>query len=108
MVQCSGREGLGSVWGHTLPWKIAGSAPPVTGNTGFHEHNRKDLTAGDVRFTSKIGALYAFRDALAGARSRHPDAGSRRQIGGRQNPQPETTGTTAANSNSRRTSSPCA
>ena len=69
---------------------------------------RKDLTAGDVRFTSKIGALYAFRDALAGARSRHPDAGSRRQIGGRQNSQPETAGTTAANSNSPWTSSPCA
>jgi alpha-L-fucosidase len=45
----------------TRPWKIAGSAaPPVAGNTAFNERNRKDLTAADVRYTTKGGVLYAF------------------------------------------------
>jgi alpha-L-fucosidase len=46
----------------TRPWKISGNAPaPQPGRQqGFNERNRKDLTADDVRFTSKNGALYAF------------------------------------------------
>jgi alpha-L-fucosidase len=49
----------------TRPWKVAGSAaPPVVGNTAgntaFNERTRKDLTASDVRYTTKGGALYAF------------------------------------------------
>ena len=34
--------------------------PPRPQNAGFNERNRKDLTAADVRFTTKGGALYAF------------------------------------------------
>ena len=42
-------------------WKIAGSAaPPVAGNTAVNERNRKDLTAADVRYTTKSSTLYAF------------------------------------------------
>ena len=45
----------------TRPWKIAGSAaPPAAGNTAFNERNRKDLTASDVRYTTRGGTLYAF------------------------------------------------
>jgi alpha-L-fucosidase len=45
----------------TRPWKIAGSAaPPAAGNNSFNERNRKDLTASDVRYTTKNGTLYAF------------------------------------------------
>jgi alpha-L-fucosidase len=45
----------------TRPWKFAGSAaPPAAGTTAFNERNRKDLTAADVRYTSKNGTLYAF------------------------------------------------
>jgi len=49
------------------PWKISGIRPtavPTNPNgqpqLGFNENNRKDLTAQDVRFTSKGKALYAF------------------------------------------------
>ncbi len=51
----------------TRPWKAFGegpvaSAPPETGGrgAGFNELRRKDLTAEEVRFTAKGGALYAF------------------------------------------------
>ncbi|HEY1338335.1 MAG TPA: alpha-L-fucosidase, partial [Bryobacteraceae bacterium] len=46
----------------TRPWTISGNAtpPPANQQRGFNERNRKDLTANDVRFTTKGGALYAF------------------------------------------------
>ena len=51
----------------TRPWKIYGdgpvaSAPPATGRRGsaFNEQTRKDLTAEEVRFTTKGNTLYAF------------------------------------------------
>ncbi|MDE3166156.1 MAG: alpha-L-fucosidase [Acidobacteriota bacterium] len=48
----------------TRPWKVAGNAPPPPPaeqqRMGFNERNRKDLTAADVRFTSKGDTLYAF------------------------------------------------
>ncbi len=51
----------------TRPWKIFGDgpvavAPAPTGGRGgaFNERNRKDLTAEEVRFTTKGGTLYAF------------------------------------------------
>jgi alpha-L-fucosidase len=52
----------------TRPWKIFGdgpvaSAPPAIGRRGsssFNEQNRKDLTADEVRFTTKGDTLYAF------------------------------------------------
>jgi alpha-L-fucosidase len=45
------------------PWKIYGEGPSTkakiaTGN--FNEDKQKDLTADDIRFTTKGGALYAF------------------------------------------------
>ena len=33
---------------------------PVVANTRFNENDRKDLTADDVRFTTKGNTLYAF------------------------------------------------
>jgi alpha-L-fucosidase len=45
----------------TRPWKVAGNAAaPATGNTMFNENRRWELTAADVRFMTKGGALYAF------------------------------------------------
>jgi alpha-L-fucosidase len=46
----------------TRPWTTSGNAaaPPAGQQRGFNERNRKDLTASDVRFTMKNGALYAF------------------------------------------------
>ncbi len=45
----------------TRPWKISGNAAaPGAGDTKFNERNRRDLTAADVRFATKGGALYAF------------------------------------------------
>ena len=47
----------------TRPWKMSGNAPPPAPagqGQGFNERNRKELTAGDVRFTTKGGTLYAF------------------------------------------------
>ncbi len=45
----------------TRPWKVAGNATvAAAGAMGFNERNRKDLTAGDVRFTKKGSTLYAF------------------------------------------------
>jgi alpha-L-fucosidase len=45
------------------PWKIFGVGPGTqksAQDAAFNESNRKDLTAEDVRFTTKGGALYAF------------------------------------------------
>jgi alpha-L-fucosidase len=36
------------------------TAPPASGGTRFNESGRKDLTAEEVRFTTKGDALYAF------------------------------------------------
>lgn len=47
----------------TRPWKIFGAGPGADikpGNAQFNEANRQDLTAEDVRYTTKGGALYAF------------------------------------------------
>jgi alpha-L-fucosidase len=46
----------------TRPWKVSGNiAPPApTQQQGFNERNRRDLTASDVRFTTRNGSLYAF------------------------------------------------
>jgi alpha-L-fucosidase len=45
----------------TRPWKISGNiAAPGSADMGFNERNRKDLTASDVRFTTKGSTLYAF------------------------------------------------
>ena len=48
----------------TRPWKIFGAGPgaeikPPAGQQ-FNENSRQDLTAGDVRYTTKGGTLYAF------------------------------------------------
>jgi len=48
----------------TRPWKIFGAGPgaevkPAPG-VQFNENSRQDLTAADVRYTCKGGALYAF------------------------------------------------
>jgi alpha-L-fucosidase len=45
------------------PWKILGEGPALdaAANTpAFNENKRKDLTAADVRFTTKGDTLYAF------------------------------------------------
>ncbi|MGC2660846.1 MAG: alpha-L-fucosidase [Bryobacteraceae bacterium] len=47
----------------TRPWKIFGEGPSthaIKSGSSFNEKNRKDLTAEDVRFTTKQGTLYAF------------------------------------------------
>jgi alpha-L-fucosidase len=47
----------------TRPWKIFGAGPGAElkqGTEHFNENNRQDLTAEDVRYTTKSGALYAF------------------------------------------------
>jgi alpha-L-fucosidase len=48
----------------TRPWKIFGESPaveaPAAQTASFNERNRKDLTAADVRFTTKGDTLYAF------------------------------------------------
>ena len=48
----------------TRPWKISGAAPPelkkIGSETNFNEKSRKELTADDVRFTTKGNVLYAF------------------------------------------------
>jgi alpha-L-fucosidase len=49
----------------TRPWKIYGESPAAPVLSGspdakFNESKRKDLTAADVRFTTKGGKLYAF------------------------------------------------
>ena len=50
----------------TRPWKIYGAGPSTMprperqGRMGFNENGRKDLTAEDIRFTTKGKTLYAF------------------------------------------------
>ncbi len=46
----------------TRPWKILGDGPGINSAAGggMNERGRKDLTAADVRFTTKGGNLYAF------------------------------------------------
>jgi alpha-L-fucosidase len=47
----------------TRPWKIFGEGPGSESagrNSSFNESKRKDLTAADVRFTTKGETLYAF------------------------------------------------
>jgi alpha-L-fucosidase len=46
----------------TRPWKIYGEGPSTEtkGDAKFNEKNRRDLTARDIRFTTKGDALYAF------------------------------------------------
>ena len=45
------------------PWKIFGEGPvagAAANDTSFNEAKRKDLTAADVRFTTKGDTLFAF------------------------------------------------
>jgi alpha-L-fucosidase len=47
----------------TRPWRTFGEGPsaaPAAGDAKFNEAARKELTAADVRFTTKGDALYAF------------------------------------------------
>lgn len=47
----------------TRPWKTFGSGPGTAASAeggAFNQRNRKDLTANDVRFTTKGDTLYAF------------------------------------------------
>jgi alpha-L-fucosidase len=47
----------------TRPWKVFGEGPGTAApdpNSSFNENKRKDLTAADVRFTTKGDVLYAF------------------------------------------------
>lgn len=46
----------------TRPWEIAGEGTPEQeqGPVKFNEEHRRDLTAEDVRFTTKAGVLYVF------------------------------------------------
>jgi alpha-L-fucosidase len=47
----------------TRPWKIFGEGPGTEApaqSSSFNERKRKDLTAADVRFTTKGEVLYAF------------------------------------------------
>ena len=46
----------------TRPWKIFGKGRPgaAASDASFNEEKRKDLTASDVRFTTKGATLYAF------------------------------------------------
>jgi alpha-L-fucosidase len=49
----------------TRPWKTAGEGPPAVTDTSkasasFNESDRRDLTAEDIRFTTKNSTLYAF------------------------------------------------
>jgi alpha-L-fucosidase len=44
------------------PWKVFGEGPgtQVKADAAFNEGGRKDLTAADVRYTTKSKTLYAF------------------------------------------------
>jgi alpha-L-fucosidase len=46
----------------TRPWKVFGEGPSlaVEAGAGMNEDKTPDLTAADVRFTTKGGAVYAF------------------------------------------------
>jgi alpha-L-fucosidase len=52
----------------TRPWKISGVGPATetpSVDSNFNEKDRKDLTAEDIRFTTKGDVLYAFVMGLA-------------------------------------------
>ena len=47
----------------TRPWQIYGTGPSTqvtSGEAKFNENKRKELTAADIRFTTKGQTLYAF------------------------------------------------
>ncbi|HVN04750.1 MAG TPA: alpha-L-fucosidase [Bryobacteraceae bacterium] len=46
----------------TRPWKVFGDGPStqLKADAAFNENARKDLTAADIRYTTKGGTLYAF------------------------------------------------
>jgi alpha-L-fucosidase len=52
------------------PWKTLGAGPSLVSapvaNTRFNENTRKDLTADDIRFTTKGKTLYAFAMGWSG------------------------------------------
>ena len=53
---------------HTRPWKINGEGPAMdvkVEKSGFNESKQPDLTAKDVRFTSKGETLFAFLQGFA-------------------------------------------
>ncbi len=61
----------------TRPWKIFGEGPGTQAsaqNPAFNEKKRKDLTAADVRFTTKEDAVCVC-DGLAGVQSSHSSLG---------------------------------
>jgi len=53
----------------TKPWKIYGEGPAtkVVAGGGFNESKKPDLTADDIRYTTKGPALYAFVQGWPGA-----------------------------------------
>ena len=53
----------------TRPWKIYGEGPAtkVVAGGGFNESKKPDLTADDIRYTTKGPALYAFVQGWPGA-----------------------------------------
>ena len=55
----------------TRPWKIFGEGPATEqkGQGQFNENGRKARTAQDIRFTSKVAALYAFVMGWPGAQA---------------------------------------
>ena len=62
----------------TRPWKIFGDGPgtkiAAVPDQRFNENSRKDLTADDVRFTTKGNALYAFVMGWPGKEASIPGA----------------------------------
>jgi len=58
----------------TRPWKIFGDGPRIdsAAGAGMNERNRKELTAQDVRFTTKGNTLYAFVMGWAGKEASVP------------------------------------
>jgi len=46
----------------TRPWKVFGDGPStqLKADAAFNENVRKDMTAADIRYTTKGGSLYAF------------------------------------------------
>ena len=60
----------------TRPWKTFGAGPSIesapVANTRFNERNRKDLTADDIRFTTRGKTLYAFAMGWPGKQATIP------------------------------------
>ncbi len=77
----------------TRPWNTFGSGPSTDGSganaakgmgefhntAAFNERGRKDLTAGDVRYTKKGGVLYAFAMGWGGQSATFPELASGKQ-----------------------------